>query len=310
MSMYTLSVIVPAYNAENSLEDCIISIPEDVEVIVIDDGSSDGTGSCADELLENHPNLRVIHQNNAGVSATRNKGIDAASGEYIGFVDADDTVDSIEMSRCVQMLYNNPEIDMLVYGISFDYNRNKKNYRSLELNPPYEAIKTKKECLRDINILFDNNCLSSLCTRIIKKGIIGDLRLREDMFLYEDLEFSLRVINRCETIRFTQNIVYRYKQDEKHISSRLKRVKDIREITDRIDEALSALNCEKEHILSMICSILETQKRNSLTYAELKCIYPDAANQIFVKRVYGKIRHSLAESVKYHIWLLKRIRKQ
>ncbi|WP_455581611.1 glycosyltransferase family 2 protein [Dysosmobacter sp.] len=89
-----ISVIVPVYNTEKYLRRCIDSILnqtyEALEVILVDDGSTDGSGAVCDEYAEKDARVRVIHQKNGGISAARNAGIDAASGQYIAFIDSDD----------------------------------------------------------------------------------------------------------------------------------------------------------------------------------------------------------------------------
>ena len=303
--MFFLSVIIPAYNAVNSIVNCVNSIPDNTEIIIIDDGSVDGTKELLDNLLCSNPNLTVFYQANAGVSAARNKGLEIASGEYVAFLDSDDTLDSEKMRKCIELIEQNPDIDMLVYGISFDYYHKNNCFRSTAMMPPYEGIKTIEECVNDINSLFDTNSLSSLCTRIIKKSIIINMFLREDMFMYEDLEFSLRVLTCCETVCFCRDIVYHYRHIENHASKRIRKLYDIRDITNKIDEALSPLNCEKEHIISTLSRILLSQKIDSYTYSELKKIYPDKAVKMMCKRIYGYVRHFVADSIKFHIWRLK-----
>ncbi len=91
-----VSIIVPVYNAEDYLRGCIASICaqtlKDWELILINDGSKDHSGAICDEFAEKDPRIRVIHKENGGVSKARNTGLAQARGEYIGFVDADDTV--------------------------------------------------------------------------------------------------------------------------------------------------------------------------------------------------------------------------
>ncbi len=92
-----LSIIVPVYNVKPYLEACVRSLLvqtyESLEVILIDDGSLDGSGELCDALAEEDPRIVVLHQKNSGVSAARNAGLRAARGSYIGFVDADDWVE-------------------------------------------------------------------------------------------------------------------------------------------------------------------------------------------------------------------------
>ena len=102
-----ISIIVPVYKVEKYLCRCLDSIVAqtftDWECILIDDGSPDNSGKICDEYAEKDGRFRVIHQENAGVSAARNAGLDAARGEWIGFVDSDDWVES----NMYEYLYNN-----------------------------------------------------------------------------------------------------------------------------------------------------------------------------------------------------------
>ena len=106
MSAVSISVIVPVYNASEYLEQCLDSLAgqtmKDLEIIVIDDGSTDGSGSIADRFAEQHSSFRVYHQSNHGIGATRAKAIQYATGEYVGWVDADDFVEPNMYER----LYN------------------------------------------------------------------------------------------------------------------------------------------------------------------------------------------------------------
>lgn len=91
-----LSVIIPVYNVSRYLSDCIASVlyrPEtEIEIILVDDGSTDGSGRMCDAYAKQHKEIRVFHQKNAGLSAARNTGIDAARGDFFTFVDSDDMV--------------------------------------------------------------------------------------------------------------------------------------------------------------------------------------------------------------------------
>ena len=92
-----VSVVIPFYNGIEYLQDCVRSVQaqtlREIEILLVDDGSTDGSGTLADKLAQEDPRVRVIHQENRGLSGARNSGIDASRGDYIGFVDADDLVD-------------------------------------------------------------------------------------------------------------------------------------------------------------------------------------------------------------------------
>ena len=104
--MAIISIIVPVYNAEKYLSRCIDSILRqtfaDFELILVNDGSSDKSKEICEKYLESDPRIKLINQENSGVSAARNTGLDNASGEYIGFVDSDDFIEK----NMYEELYN------------------------------------------------------------------------------------------------------------------------------------------------------------------------------------------------------------
>lgn len=101
-----ISVCVPVYNAEKYLGECLESLVrqtlKEIEIVCVDDGSSDGSPKILDSYAKKYRNIKVIHQKNAGLGGARDAGIENASGEYIGFVDADDVVDE----KMYEVLYN------------------------------------------------------------------------------------------------------------------------------------------------------------------------------------------------------------
>ncbi len=120
MANVKLSVIIPAYNVENSLRACVESVLmqgiENLEIIIINDGSTDATGVIAKGLEGAHGNVKVIHQNNEGLSAARNSGIDVAQGEYITFVDSDDWLIENTYPKLIKYLDEHLDCDILEYS--------------------------------------------------------------------------------------------------------------------------------------------------------------------------------------------------
>lgn len=102
------SVIIPCYNCVKTLEATVNSIRvcglSDYEILLIDDGSNDGTAELCDTLCVRYPELRCVHQENAGVSTARNRGINEAQGEYLWFVDADDIVSPLNMESILKAI--------------------------------------------------------------------------------------------------------------------------------------------------------------------------------------------------------------
>ena len=103
-----VSFIIPAYNAENTIEECINKIlkisRKDIEVLVIDDGSKDKTAEICKSIQDSR--IRFIHKENGGVSSARNMGIDSALGEYLLFCDADDWIQADEIEKVINKMKN------------------------------------------------------------------------------------------------------------------------------------------------------------------------------------------------------------
>jgi len=115
-----LSIIVPVYNVEKYLERCLTSLLEqeykDIEIILVDDGSTDSSGEICDSYAEKYNNIKVIHQSNGGLSAARNTGVKAAEGDYIAFVDSDDWVKPDMFSKLMGEAQLHPDVDMVKCG--------------------------------------------------------------------------------------------------------------------------------------------------------------------------------------------------
>mgnify|MGYP000532574829 CR=1 FL=1 len=117
-----LTIIIPVYKVEAYLDFCLKSIVrqnvEDYEVILVDDGSPDGSGALCDAWLRKDRRFRVIHcLENRGLSAARNKGLDAAQGEYVTFIDSDDYISPNTLQANMELLALHPEADVLEYPV-------------------------------------------------------------------------------------------------------------------------------------------------------------------------------------------------
>lgn len=150
--MELISIIVPVYNVKNYLRMCVDSIVnqtyENLEILLLDDGSTDGSAELCDELAETDARIKVYHQKNSGISATRNVGISMAAGEYIGFVDSDDYVDSTMYEKMITKI-KEENGDLVICGYqkvdeNNDYIENDSPIRNEVLNS-HEAVKRMYE---------------------------------------------------------------------------------------------------------------------------------------------------------------------
>ena len=132
-----LSVIIPVYNVQHTLERCLDSIISqpypDWEVILVDDGSKDNSPTICDHYAEAYSNIIVIHKENKGLSDARNVGVQHATGQYITFVDSDDYIDQSTFEEVMHILNEHPEYDMIEYPIYIHYgDKNREKILSFE----------------------------------------------------------------------------------------------------------------------------------------------------------------------------------
>lgn len=180
-----ISVIVPVYNCAPYVERCIRSIMAqtytDLEIICVDDGSSDNSGKILDSLAEEDSRIRVIHQKNAGVSAARNTGLDAASGELITFVDSDDALE-LDMYKTLLPYFDDPNVDIVHCG----YKRVYLDGTSKDVNGTGKLVRQKRyeaaECL-----LAGRLFVGSLCNKLYRAQLLWDTRFDISLAINEDV---------------------------------------------------------------------------------------------------------------------------
>lgn len=176
------SFIIPVYNCRETLDACVKSIREaelaEYEILLVDDGSADGSGALCDTLAKKHPEIRVFHQKHAGVSAGRNRGIREARQEMLLFVDADDVLKGGALGRVLEK-----KGDLVIFGA----------------NTAHWPVSGELDWRQDFVALFRENILSPVWNKVYKTQVIRENRLgfREEMFVYEDLEFVLRYLAHC-----------------------------------------------------------------------------------------------------------------
>lgn len=221
-----LTVVVPVYNVEKYLSKCIDSIlnqtlPVD-EIILVDDGSKDKSGSIADDYAKKYNKVRVIHQKNGGLSAARNTGINSATMEYIAFVDSDDYIAPTMYEVLMESLKRN-DADISIGGVWYEQEDGKKY-------TPYPAditrIWNKTESLIQLNSYQYFNM--SFCDAIFKRSLFemtayGDGALRFTVGkLCEDFYLMHRIVARTEKITYTSTPFYHYVQRGNSISRNTK----------------------------------------------------------------------------------------
>lgn len=243
-----VSVVIPVYNCINTLENTLDSILRsgltDFEILLIEDGSRDGTDALCDALQERHACLRCFHKENEGVSQARNRGIQEARGDYILFFDADDTVDPGALKGCEEIL-RTQNADMLIFGMSFDYYFRGRRYRRDALVPPMAGVLGKEQWIGNMKTLYECNALSPVWNKFIRRSLLLDNRVcfPGGLIEMEDFLFSLNCLKHCESIYILPEAIYRYRQpeDEGNTYRRLCRIPSLSAYMAPFEEALAAI---------------------------------------------------------------------
>ena len=190
-----ISVIIPAYNAERDLQRAVESVcaqtyPSSLlEIIIVDDGSTDGTGRIADELAAAHNHIRVIHQPNGGLSAARNAGILQSTGEYIGFVDSDDYIDP-RMYEILAELAVDTGAQMIQIGRA-EVSENGEQLPPVVTAPAEVTVKSAQEYLKSL-LLHEGDV--SFCTKLTARNLFSKEHMFSTGRLNEDFLLMIRLI--------------------------------------------------------------------------------------------------------------------
>lgn len=286
------SVIIPVYNCKKYLKDCVHSIRfaeiEEYEILLIDDGSTDGSGALCDELAACYPEVRVIHQENGGVSSARNRGIQEARGDKVLMIDADDSIDAPALGR----ILSDPrcdKVDLVIFGLTFDFYHHEKCYRRDPIFYEYDGIMSREQWGESFLSLYQQNSLGPVWNKVFKREILiqNGLELDQSMFLYEDYEFVLRYLQFCETIWNVPQAVYHYRQseDEGNAGRRLARIACLSHFMAKIENAVDCL-CDANtfvsadaagQMLSRLFHVLAREKIAVSDLAQIRQICDDYA---------------------------------
>lgn len=203
-----LSVIVPVYNVESYLSRCVDSIlvqkVDGMEIILVNDGSRDSSGTICDEYARKDSRIRVLHKENGGLSSARNAGLDICRGEYIAFVDSDDW---IEPDAYENMLKTARELDVkLVCGGRYDVS-SRTGEKKLGLCPP----KTEKISAEELvgRIFTWDNCDSSACDKLYHRSLLENWRFPMGK-VCEDVPVMYRIILQTEWVAVYGHPIYNY----------------------------------------------------------------------------------------------------
>lgn len=296
-----ISIIIPVYNVCNYIDKCVQSVIaqtyKQIEIILVDDGSTDGSGEKCDAWADKDARINVMHIENNGVSHARNMALNVAKGRYIGFVDADDYIENDMYEKMLQSIIINKT------NASFcGYNTIENNQQKCCVNPYQSDVIPREEAVSGCikaggwqltiwNKLFDKSCIVDSDNKVIT--------FHENLFIGEDAVWLLEVLSNCKAVSCCDKVMYNYR-------------------TNR--EGSAVFNSNGENRLKSCCSRLEAaeigyellkeKKINAswMMYRRIVWSYKDIVCEAFLTRKKELVKKYIKEyrySIRYYQSLSK-----
>ncbi|WP_049945250.1 glycosyltransferase family 2 protein [Butyrivibrio sp. AC2005] len=295
-----VSIIIPVYNVKKYLKRCVDSVLaqtyQNIEVLLINDGSTDGTDIICDNYANNDKRVRVFHRNNSGVANVRNFGLDVAKGSFILFVDSDDWIEI----ECVEKLVRSAietESDIVCFGYYMAYEDGKK-----EVGEQYKAaVLGKEEALIRLN---DYKLNDYPWGKLYKKNVFIDVKYPA-VICCEDMGTTYKTFNNANRVMIIEDILYSYFQRSNSTvrSASVQRIEDTflmyKQRLEFFHDHFGTINqsCKKE-LTKLAYFVCDSHKKSSCGIA-----YKTALNVIAEYKEVPNI--SFKAKIKYYYYKLK-----
>lgn len=207
--MSVVSIIVPVYNTADYLEKCVESLRnqtlQDIEIILVDNLSTDGSGALCDAYLDRDPRIRVLHLDRSGLSVARNAGVRIASAPYVGFIDSDDHVDpSMYAEMLTAMEQSGADMAYCNFCYEYEDGRTEQVYR----DSGAVCVRDSADVTRDIIM---ERVTSSACTKLFRRSLFDTHAFPEDVF-FEDHITVYKWVYECKKVVWIDKPFYYYLQ--------------------------------------------------------------------------------------------------
>ncbi len=212
-----VSIIIPVYNVEKYLNAClesVVALRQDVEILLVDDGSKDGSGKLCDEWAEKDSRVRVIHQKNAGLSGARNTGIRNSTGDYLLFLDSDDFLDVQETERLLSALDKRYDVTV---GLYRNYYETDDLFENEDCKPFLQNVgEMERDRFVDVVPKDGQSCYLTAWRFVVRRDFLIDngYFFCEGIY-HEDEEWVPRWLKTAKTIYMTDCWFYQYRQGRK-----------------------------------------------------------------------------------------------
>lgn len=263
------SILIPAYNVAKYIEDCIESIKKQTfsnfECIIVDDGSTDTTRIVIESLVENDSRFVFIHQENRGVSATRNKLLKMAVGEYVVWIDSDDWV-SDDLLKNIHDEITRTNSDGCIYAYNIVNDKHVVPTHLFERDTLMTQIKAMEYLAKEFRML------SFLCNKVFKRYVYKDVVFSNQKAMLEDYTIMPLLFSRCSKICYVNKIMYNYRQLETSISHNIS--------VAMVKENIKTMKDREIYILNLYPNLVDAVRIGQVHQAFDMISYPSYDGQV------------------------------
>lgn len=208
--MPLISVIVPVYNTQKYLSKCIESLINQsyrhLQIVIIDDGSTDNSQSLCDAYAEQDSRVTVVHKKNQGVSSARNLGIELAHGDYISFIDSDDWLEPDAYEHLIRCILKH-KVDAVIFEYFVDDEKGRSAHKTYpHLHGLMDKAKAVETTISPVNRF--------AWSKIYAKNLICNLRFEESIHIGEDTLFACAALGNAKSVFYTDKSLYHHVQSE------------------------------------------------------------------------------------------------
>lgn len=228
-----ISVIIPAYNAQAYLRECLESVLaqsfSDWEAIIVNDGSTDSTCDIAAGFTARDSRFRLVSTPNGGLSSARNAGIAVARGQWLAYLDSDDTLYPDALAKLMAAASAAENIDIVVAGLSRSRDIAAATDGRVEIMSGLSALEQG---------LYQRSVTTSACAKLFRRGVVEDIRFPDGRY-YEDLLYCVETLRRSARVAVIGDVIYYYRDNpSSFINTFTPRRLDVLHVTARVEELL------------------------------------------------------------------------
>lgn len=236
-----ISVIVPVYNVMAYLDECVNSVVSqsyaDLEIILVDDGSTDDSGKLCDAWAEKDTRIRVVHKLNGGLSDARNAGIPVATGEYVLFLDSDDFWEDADAVKRLVERAQKSEADVITFSYTKFYEDSGKKECYFPQKPDMPIGLSHDEQMQFLGQ--HGVYIASACNKLLRRSLLDESMLFRKGVYSEDIEWCALLLTKVRSIDFIYENFYCYRQRAGSISHAYRD----KNCSDLVDAFLRCLDC-------------------------------------------------------------------